>query len=201
MSETDAVETLDLRVVRTRKHVIQALFELMQEKPFQKISVRDITERAMVNRSTFYAHFVDKYDLFTIAIGQRIRDDLAGGLAAAESFTEENLRTLISLTGDLVLKISHECTPTPLDDLLPLIMTEMQNSIYDVTLRWAENLPQTQRGERSPETVAMVSAGTIFGSVNLWGQDKRGLTIDQLADEIMPLLMDGIGALVIGRPA
>lgn len=53
----------DLRVRRTRKLLQQALIELTVIKGFAAITVRDITERAMVNRSTFYRHYLDKYDL------------------------------------------------------------------------------------------------------------------------------------------
>jgi len=53
----------DLRVQRTRKLIQQALFDLTLEKGFASITVRDIADRAQVNRSTFYRHFLDKYDL------------------------------------------------------------------------------------------------------------------------------------------
>src|SRR5690349_6007094 len=53
----------DLRVRRTRKLLTQALIEGAIEKGFAALTVRDITERAMVNRSTFYRHYLDKYDL------------------------------------------------------------------------------------------------------------------------------------------
>lgn len=53
----------DLRVRRTRKLLVQALIELTIEKGFSAITVQDIAERAMVNRATFYRHYLDKYDL------------------------------------------------------------------------------------------------------------------------------------------
>jgi AcrR family transcriptional regulator len=53
----------DLRVLRTRKMLQKALIELTSEKGFANVTIRDITERAMVNRSTFYRHYLDKYDL------------------------------------------------------------------------------------------------------------------------------------------
>jgi AcrR family transcriptional regulator len=56
-------EIEDLRVRRTRKLLQQAFIELTVEKGFAALTVRDITERAMVNRSTFYRHYLDKYDL------------------------------------------------------------------------------------------------------------------------------------------
>ena len=55
--------TEDLRVRRTRKLLRQALVELTIEKGFAAVTVQDIAERAMVNRATFYRHYLDKYDL------------------------------------------------------------------------------------------------------------------------------------------
>ena len=63
MQKTDEGE--DLRVRRTRKMIQQAMIDLTVEKGFNNISVRDITERAMVNRSTFYRHYLDKCDLLS----------------------------------------------------------------------------------------------------------------------------------------
>lgn len=47
----------------TKKALAGALKELMDTKPFQKISVSDICERCQMNRKSFYYHFKDKYDL------------------------------------------------------------------------------------------------------------------------------------------
>jgi AcrR family transcriptional regulator len=55
----------DLRVRRTRKLLQKALLEAASEKGFAHVTVSDITERAMVNRATFYRHYEDKYDLLT----------------------------------------------------------------------------------------------------------------------------------------
>ena len=61
MQKLDSGE--DLRVRRTRKLLEQAMIEGTVEKGFAALTVRDITKRAMVNRSTFYRHYLDKYDL------------------------------------------------------------------------------------------------------------------------------------------
>ncbi len=53
----------DLRVRRTRKLLQKALLEATTEKGFAHVTVRDLTERVMVNRATFYRHFQDKHDL------------------------------------------------------------------------------------------------------------------------------------------
>lgn len=53
----------DLRIVKTKKLLYTTLVELMKEMPFEEIKVSDICNRALVNRSTFYSHYQDKYDL------------------------------------------------------------------------------------------------------------------------------------------
>jgi AcrR family transcriptional regulator len=54
----------DRRVLRTRDALGDALVALMHEKPFEKITVQHVLDRAKVGRSTFYSHFVRKEDLF-----------------------------------------------------------------------------------------------------------------------------------------
>jgi AcrR family transcriptional regulator len=54
----------DRRSNRTRRSLSQALVDLMKEKRFDDITVQDVLDRADVGRSTFYAHFRDKEDLF-----------------------------------------------------------------------------------------------------------------------------------------
>jgi AcrR family transcriptional regulator len=53
----------DLRVVRTRKMLREAIVTLAIQKGFASVTVNDIVELAMVNRATFYRHYQDKYDL------------------------------------------------------------------------------------------------------------------------------------------
>jgi AcrR family transcriptional regulator len=76
----------DLRVRRTRRLLQQALIEGSLKKGFAALTVRDITEYAMVNRSTFYRHYLDKYDLLEHHI-QELYELLA---VAEESTVKEN---------------------------------------------------------------------------------------------------------------
>ena len=54
----------DLRITKTRKVLFETLINLMKEKSFEEIKVSDICKEALINRSTFYSHYNDKYDLF-----------------------------------------------------------------------------------------------------------------------------------------
>jgi AcrR family transcriptional regulator len=58
----------DLRIRRTYKLLFEALIALLKERSYEKISVTDICERAMVHRTTFYKHFEDKYHLLRLCI-------------------------------------------------------------------------------------------------------------------------------------
>ena len=53
----------DLREKRSQKLIREALIDLIEEQRFDALSVREITERAMVSRATFYRLFQDKFDL------------------------------------------------------------------------------------------------------------------------------------------
>lgn len=56
-------EKVDLRIKKTKRILFDALIRLMAKNNFEKIKVSDICEEALINRSTFYAHYEDKYDL------------------------------------------------------------------------------------------------------------------------------------------
>lgn len=53
----------DLRVRKTKKALFDSIICLLETKKFESVRVSDICNNAMVNRSTFYDHFTDKYDL------------------------------------------------------------------------------------------------------------------------------------------
>lgn len=54
---------LSKRVMKTRREIHQALFILLQTKPYSKITIQDIIDQAEIGRSTFYLHFETKDEL------------------------------------------------------------------------------------------------------------------------------------------
>jgi AcrR family transcriptional regulator len=66
MSRKVAASTtkIDRRVRRTRDALGDALLALMQERRFETITVQQVLDRAGIGRSTFYAHYRGKDDLF-----------------------------------------------------------------------------------------------------------------------------------------
>lgn len=53
----------DLRVIKTKQAIFRAFVDLTLEKDLATITVQDIAQRALINRSTFYSHFKDKQDV------------------------------------------------------------------------------------------------------------------------------------------
>ena len=64
--------TVDRRVKKTKRQLRQALMHLMTEKPSRSISVRELADRADINRGTFYIHYKDVGDLL-----QQLEDEMA----------------------------------------------------------------------------------------------------------------------------
>lgn len=64
----------DPRVTKSYKMLYDAFLGLLTEQPFNKITVAAICKKADLNRSTFYAHFEDKYQLLTCCFSDMITD-------------------------------------------------------------------------------------------------------------------------------
>ena len=60
----------------TRTQLMNSLFSLMRQKPLDKISVKEVSERCGIPRSTFYYHFEDIYDLASYAMATRLLECL-----------------------------------------------------------------------------------------------------------------------------
>jgi len=55
----------DRRIRKTKKALRNELIELLNEKNIQNITVKELTDKADIHRSTFYANFKDVYDLYS----------------------------------------------------------------------------------------------------------------------------------------
>lgn len=54
----------DSKNIKTDNLIQQSLLNLLIQKPFDNITVKNICDTALVGRSTFYQYYVDKYELF-----------------------------------------------------------------------------------------------------------------------------------------
>lgn len=91
-------EKTDLRIIKTNKILFDALLKLMKKKSFEKIKISDICEEALINRSTFYAHYEDKYELL-MALFEEQKISLLEKLENNENnnFSKEYLMELLNI--------------------------------------------------------------------------------------------------------
>lgn len=179
---------------RTRALIEEAFLELIKEKPYMKISVREITERADVNRSTFYSHYQDIYDLL-----EQIEQNLMDGIKSAlhqicrENYVpgkhpyhimvfqelmshEKVFRILFSKNGDI--------------DFLYKLARTMEGAMYE---GWS-----SYYGSRTPENLEMYVSYVVFGMIGIllknlklnccWPPEKMG----HLAGEVTNWLDEGL---------
>ena len=95
-------EKQDLRIVKTKEVLYMALVDLMREKTFEEIKVSEICSRALVNRSTFYAHYEDKYE-FLVDFLDTFKDSLTSYLDT----NDNNLNTKEYYMEMLKLLLTH----------------------------------------------------------------------------------------------
>lgn len=92
-SVTDNVEKKNRRVRITIQAIRDALFELLKHTPIEKVTVSSICRLADINRSTFYVHYRDAYDLLN-----RIEEEFFDTIGQTLRFTKVVLPSVEMLT-------------------------------------------------------------------------------------------------------
>ncbi|MFC6649385.1 TetR/AcrR family transcriptional regulator [Paenibacillus rhizoplanae] len=90
----------DPRVIRTKKLIQDALMTLVQKKDFDDITVKDISEKATINRATFYAHYVDKYVLLDDMISEGFDSCVDSRILPGQELTETTGKELILMVNE-----------------------------------------------------------------------------------------------------
>jgi AcrR family transcriptional regulator len=180
---------VDLRVRRTRHLVQQAFWELMMEKSFLSITVQDISERAMVNRATFYDHFVDKYALLEYSINEWFKQTLRDKIPQEFAYSEENVAFLIQTTCEFLSKLRHHCMPKD-QQILPLVQTQITTLINEILLEWLQEIKPVVSPECTPPQVAaMVASWAIYGAAFFWSQQDKIEPADAFVWRTLPMIM------------
>lgn len=186
------------RAQRTRQQIQQAFREVVQEKGFAATSVREVAERADVNRGTFYLHFADKYSLTAAVVRDVFHQELMRGAPAAPGWNRESLRLLIhAVLGCLEGKYRHQPRPLyALAEVAPLVEQAMQAELAAVLQEWLQSGPCAERdGALASQRVAQVASWAIFGTALQWSQEPATVTADAIAQTIELVVLNGVGQL------
>jgi AcrR family transcriptional regulator len=188
-------EVLDPRVRRTRHGIEQAFLELIAQKGFQAISVQDITERAGINRATFYAHFPDKFALLQHSIEHGFREEVHKRMLNACQFTNDNLRELIVAVCEFVGNTHAHC-PAFEQQYQSLVEAEVRTQVHDLVAHWLENLPTLQNTAVPRARAATATSWAIYGLASEWSRLKQTPPVEQYAQEVLPLVAANLGLTI-----
>src|SRR5437867_672355 len=123
-------EKLDPRVKRTLSLILQSFSDLLAKKSFDEISVQDVAEKAQINRTTFYKHFVDKYALLDRWISQMFMQEIEKRMLNACHYTPENLRSLIFVVCEFLSHLHSDCAQ-PHPQFESLVETQIKKQVYE----------------------------------------------------------------------
>lgn len=169
--------------VRSKTMIRQAFLELLQEKPYEKITVTDITNRADLNRSTFYAHYPDVQGLI-----EEIEDEIIMG----------SMELLSELTWQKILqdpKLLLQVLVQPVEENKQLYALLVQseyasrqlNKISESFVESVLNAPEIPESLRSSKYFAVRISFFIGGIINTYRQWLTGrldCSLDDIAEDI-----------------
>lgn len=189
----------DPRVLRTRKLILDAFQALIYTKEIKDITVRDVTERATINRATFYAHYADKYELMDDAFSQMFRDSLMQKLSCHAELSRETLVGVIVTLCEFHESMSSQCQRS-YESMSPYIegkVTELLRGTFEHLLG--------QSGRLKPETVraiAGVLSWSAYGIAKDWNREGRKLAPERVAEQAIDAWSAAVRELgAAGAPA
>jgi len=183
LSNPKEEEKLDPRVKRTRNLILRSFESLLAEKGFETISVQDVTDKAEVNRATFYAHFHDKYELLDRSISLMFMQEIEKRTLDACHYTPDNLRNLILAVCDFLSNMHSECAQ-PHQQFESLTEGTIKNILFELLSHWLK-----QTGTKiSTDIPATVATWAIYGLASHYSHMKKRPALEKFVDEALPLV-------------
>ena len=192
LAREEKAAKLDPRVKRTRELLVRAFNELLEEKGHSGLTVQEITERAAINRATFYAHFRDQHELFDYVISEAFRDEMQRRLLPSPGLDEENLKALVLVTCEYLTGLNTACSWRD-RQFRPLIEARVQRELYELLLGWIEVSPEKASDRKvSREVTASVISWAIFGAALEWSRNGTARSPEEVADQVLSVIVEGL---------
>lgn len=189
-------KSMDRRVQRTHQLLRQAAIETMKKKGFLAMTIQDIADGANVNRGTFYAHYLDKYALLEELIHDQFQALLKKNLPSEARWNKQTLRLLMKVVLEHFEDEYHQCDPKEVVD--PLMERATKDALADLLLAWLKQEKSAGTNFRVPvETIARIVSWTILGAAAHWCQEGVKLSAEQVADDVLLIVMEGITHLAL----
>ena len=170
-------ETIDPRVLRSRRMLMDSLGKLLKSRKFEDISIQEIVDEATLNRNTFYLHYPDKGALLQAMSESRFRDLME---KRDISFTDCDgaLRAVALGVCDYLVELTN-CSVK--GALIPL-----EGSIIPVVadiFREGADHHRLIRGV-DPALLATAGAWAVFGAARLWHKTPDRIAPEKMAAKI-----------------
>jgi AcrR family transcriptional regulator len=182
---------IDPRIIRTKKLLMDAFINLNYNKDFKDITIKDITDAAMVNRATFYAHFYDKYDLMDAVITETIAGSIVENLNYYDRLNEETIikifLTLTEFHTNLNTQLSTQCRKSYesySSKIEQKIKSELEDLFYSLLLN-----QQFRLDSESLKIGAAILSWGIYGASVDW-QSHSSLPAEQYIKKALPFYID-----------
>ena len=183
---------IDPRVIRTRRLLREALVSLIAEKGFDALTVQDITDRAALNRATFYLHYRDKQDLLVQSLHDAI-DELMSDIGAStdergQLVFDSTLRP-IRATFQHVAERAQFYRVMMSAEGVPAFIAGVRDYMSEITLKWLTALqPDAQQSAVPLEIVAHSLSWSLLGIVLWWLEHDMPYSPDYMAEQFRQLI-------------
>ena len=173
------------RSQRTRHALSTAFVQLLKEKGYSAITVRDLIERANVGRSTFYVHYRDKDDLFVHEL-DRVIEALSNRIPSQAEMPYFPSLGLFRHVGEQY-ELYKALVWTPGIDLL---IKHLQTSLSQ---RTEQGLQRTSNDLKIPIPVlANFITGSFLTLLKWWLENKMIYSPEEMDSMFRRLTMAGI---------
>ncbi len=180
---------LDPRIRRTRHLLQDSLRHLLEEKELEEISVQDITERATLNRATFYAHYTDKFALLEEMIRVNFLQLLEKRNVRFDGTCPSALRAVILAVCDFLVDFQPSIS-TRQHQFGPFLQTTVIDQVRIVLLDGFQRHPVNMRA--SAEVIAATTSWAIFGAAREWASDSKRVP----PEDFVSLALELIGPIL-----
>jgi len=160
----------DLRIIKTKTSIFDALIELMSNKTFEDIRVSEICEVAGVNRSTFYMHYDDKYDLLDNLV-KSMKNDFVSELNIDNTYVsiQEYYNKTLDIIGEHLSQNRKKYSRLLINNRSSIAM----DMIYDVLKdAFTVRIKEYYKGNMPIEILSTFYIGGIFNVVMLYLTDS-----------------------------
>jgi len=182
-----ADKSADLRVRRTDKLLWEALMAELSERAFDEITVKDICERAMVHRTTFYKHYEGKDALLKQGIRQ-----MYSALVADEEHLPPSAFSVEHPPAYFVRLFEHAARHRPFyrqmlrEERIGSFQKLLRDYIVDAASARARKSPASARHLGAPLTMhAQFVAGAVVALLAWWLENDMPLSPRQMAQHLL----------------